>query len=428
MRVLRLVLGLGVLAAALALLSAIAGPSARANEADTTRIRVRILDRDAVRSARVAVETGQLQVHIPDHDAPIATLAPGDTARVTVRATDVALVQPSGGLYATSLQLRAAPDSVRWTLLPDAGPSRSYTGGLHVRPDTSQAEHLVMVNAVPLDDYVAGVVASEYPFDDVAGAKAMAVLVRTYALRAAAKFRGAYDHVDHTASQVYRGAAAVTPLTWRATQATEGQVAVHDGRPIEAVYFSSSGGHTADHEDVWDADRTLPYLRGRPDPYDEASPHHRWTTRINRQALLQGLSAQVGYPVQGFYLGDRADGRRLTHIELLRTDGSRTRIRANDFRLHVAEALPDAGLKSTWFDARREGDVYVFEGRGFGHGVGLSQWGAHAMAQAGHTYREILQFYYTDVAVQRLDGATLPPTPPLADEDPESDPPRRIGW
>jgi stage II sporulation protein D len=88
-------------------------------------------------------------------------------------------------------------------------------------------------------------------------------------------------------------------------------------------------------------------------------------------------------------------------------------------------------MKSTWFDARREGDEYVLDGRGFGHGVGLSQWGAHEMSQRGKSYRDILSFYYDDIRVQRLDGVKVAPTlPPVAKE--ESKPPSRnggrIGW
>jgi stage II sporulation protein D len=105
---------------------------------------------------------------------------------------------------------------------------------------------------------------------------------------------------------------------------------------------------------------------------------------------------------------------------------------ANTFRLVVNHGLNDAPLKSTWFDARRQGDRYVFDGRGFGHGVGLNQWGAHAMAQQGKTYREILNFYYTDVEIQRLDSVDKDPVDAPVARNPRPSPPdtteRRIGW
>ena len=396
--------------------------------ADTTHIRVRVLDQVGVRSALITVNRGALDVRIPGHAAPVLTLSARDSATVSLRSSDIKLRRRSGGLYARSLRFDPVDPQTQWTLTHKETDPRTYTGGIRVRPDTSRTDHLVLVNTVPLGDYVPSVVAGEYPFDDRAGARAMAVLVRTYALRAAAKFKGAYDHVDHSTSQVYRGVSAITDPARTAAAETAGQVATYDDRLIEAVYFSSSGGYTADPDDVWDSSRPYPYLRGRNDPYDAQSPHHRWTTRIDRPALLDGLRAWADHPINGFLIGDRADGRRVTTIELLGDDGTRHSVPANDFRLAVARHVADAELKSTWFDARRDGDEYVFEGRGFGHGVGLSQWGAHAMAEQGFSYREILQFYYTDIEIQHLDGSTLAPSlPPVADEEP-SDEPRRIGW
>ena len=407
----------------------IAGPAEASDAAaDTSHIRVRILDQVGVRAATVTVERGALDVRIPGHAAPVATIAAGDSATLSLRSDDVKLRRTNGGLYARSLRLDPSASDTKWGLTHEDIRPRTYTGGIRVRPDTSRNDHLVLVNAVRLDRYVASVVAGEYPFDDIEGAKAMAVLVRTYALRAAAKFQGAYDHVDHSASQVYRGASAVTDVSRQATAATEGQVVTSNDQLIEAVYFSSSGGHTANPSAVWTADRDHPYLIARNDPYDAQSPHHRWSTRIDRSTLLSALSAWKPYPVTGFYLGDRAEGRRVTHIDLLDDANNRHTVRSNAFRLYVNQNVPGAELKSTWFDARREGNTYVFAGRGYGHGVGLSQWGAHAMAQEGFSYREILTFYYTDVQVQHLDGTPADATlPPVAEQE-STDKPRRIGW
>jgi len=315
-----------------------------------------------------------------------------------------------------------------WTLKVSDGTLRTYSGGLRIEPDPNQAGTLQLVNLVPIEDYVASVVASEYPFeDDLSGSKAMAVVARTYALRAAEKFDGAYDHVDHTLSQVYRGHHAITGTARRAADATRGQVLTHDGTLIEAVYFSSSGGHTANHEDVWEADRVLPYLRGRPDPHDRPSPHHEWTTRIPRTPMLQALTRDQEFQVEGFLIDDRSEEGRVRHVKLLRPDGTTHQMQANAFRLIVSRGVPDVTLKSTWFDARREGDEYVFEGRGYGHGVGLSQWGAHIMADNGAGYQEILRFYYSGVRVERIDGVQVaPPVLPVATD--RVDPPRRLGW
>jgi stage II sporulation protein D len=301
--------------------------------------------------------------------------------------------------------------------------------------DTDDSDGLQLVNMVPLETYVAGVVASEYTLDDTEGMKAMAVVARTYALQGATASNGAYDHVDHVRSQVYRGVGSITAEARSAAEATRGEVLTHEGRIIQAVYSSSSGGHTANNEDVWDADEELPYLRGKRDPYDTASPHDDWQATVSRPALLRALSRHYGLEVNGFLLGDRSADGRVETVDLLGTNGSTRTVSSNDFRLAVNQSLSDVNLKSTLFDARRSGDQYVFEGQGFGHGVGLSQWGAHEMANRGFGYRDILSFYYTDVALTTLDDADaipLEPTTPIASNPaPEAsgtETTRRIGW
>ena len=128
-------------------------------------------------------------------------------------------------------------------------------------------------------------------------------------------------------------------------------------------------------------------------------------------------------------LGERAPDGRLRTIEILRSDDITTEIEASTFRTVLNEGVEGDPLKSTWFNARREGSAYVFEGRGHGHGVGLNQWGAHAMAEQGKSYREILSFYYTGAQIQQLGDTPSPP--PLA-EDPAAEVPdttsTRIGW
>lgn len=399
--------------------------------ADTTAVRVRMTHQEAVDTAVFTVEEHRVGVQVPGGGAPALTLAPGDSLELGLRRSDVYVRQGDRGLYATTLRLTPLDETASWSLRPEDGSSHTYTGTLRFSPDTTDG--LLLVNHVPLEDYVASVVASEYGLEDDAGAKAMAVVARTYGLFATQKFGPEVDHADGTLSQVYEGADVVTTRSRRATESTRGQVLTYDGRPIQAVYFSSSGGHTADNEDVWDAESPRPYLRGRPDPYDEASPHHTWEARVSRSALLRALTRIRDTSVEGFTLGERLSYGRLKTMNVLHSDGSQHSMNANAFRLAVNRRLEDDPLKSTWFDARREGDTYVIEGRGYGHGVGLSQWGAHAMAEEGRDYREILHYYYTDVSIRRHEGTELaPPAEPVAESPAVSAPPDstsgRIGW
>ena len=419
-------LRVGLCAALLVVLGATASATATPLPLDSAHVRVRVMAQRSVASVDIQVREGTLQVRIPN-TPPVLRVRSNQRAVVGVRRNEVSLRRGARGLYAPSLHLVPSNDAV-WTLKLTDGTLRTYSGGLRIEPDPDRAGTLQLVNLVPIEDYVASVVAGEYPFeDDLEGSKAMAVVARTYALRASEKFGGAYDHVDHTLSQVYRGHRAITGTARQAADATRGQVLTHDGTLIEAVYFSSSGGHTANHEDVWDADRVLPYLRGRPDPHDRPSPHHEWTIRIPRQPMLDALTRDQGFQVEGFLIDDRSEEGRVRHVKLLRPDGTTHQMQANAFRLIVSRGVPDVTLKSTWFDARREGDEYVFEGRGYGHGVGLSQWGAHIMADDGADYQEILRFYYTGVRIERIDGVQVaPPVLPVATD--RVDPPRRLGW
>ena len=397
-------------------------------------VRVRVFDR--LSPERVEVETTRrTPVHSSMDRDPLFYLEPGTSATLTMHRGDVRIEHGSHRLAASALYLPASKQTA--TTLRSRGTRRSYSGVFEIRPDGSTLE---IVNAVPLEHYVASVVASEYGLDDEEGAKAMAVVARTYALRGSDKFDSTYTHVDHTISQVYRGLSTITDASRAAAEATLGEVLTYQSHLIEAVYFSSSGGHTANNEDVWDASEDLPYLRGRNDPYDSASPHHTWESSANRATVLRGLERRFGGSVRGFYLGDTANSGRLLTMELLRPNGSREPVQANAFRQAVNRAAGREILKSTWFEARRSGSRYVFAGRGYGHGVGLSQWGAHGMANEGHSYRDILAFYYQGTTITNIDNVEQPPTRLALDEaDGEAPSPagsestgrrssRRIGW
>ena len=235
----------------------------------------------------------------------------------------------------------------------------------------------------------------------------MAVLARTYALHQMQHGEGK-TLSDQVLSQKYDGADRITRAAREATRLTQGEVLTYRGDLIEAVYFSSSGGHTADNETVWNG-APLPYLRGVADPYDTASPHALWRTTIPRDRLLDILSDTYHFRVAGFHLGDRSRDGRIRTIELLRGNQTEKVISSNEFRLLVNRHFGPLQLKSTLFDARRNGNTYVFEGRGFGHGVGLSQYGALEMSRQGHTYRDILAFYFTGVELQQWEsGVSIP--------------------
>jgi stage II sporulation protein D len=357
-------------------------------------VRIRILEREGPQKVKLTAAATPVELFAGDYSAPIARLAAGEAA--TVESANGQLVVIAGDMRMFAERLFVRPENFGQLVLSLERPSRdlrrSYAGELRIDPDGA---NLRVVNAVDLEEYVAAVVSREYGFDDLEGSKAMAVVARTYALRGRT-LGSEYDHVDHVRSQVYEGSDRVLPIAREAAEATRGEVLTYGGELIEAVYFASSGGHTANNEDVWGT-RPLPYLRGKEDPFDAISPHGAWTSTLPRADVLAALSRATGHSVSGFISGDRGPDGRIKSVELLRTSGPRTEVTANRFRLMIMDEFGYQALRSTNFEARRDGESYVFSGSGYGHGVGLNQWGARYLGQNGYDYREILAYYYTDV-------------------------------
>jgi stage II sporulation protein D len=220
--------------------------------------------------------------------------------------------------------------------------------------------------------------------------KAQAVAARSYALyKSSTSGNSVYDLGDTTTWQVYKGLESEAPGTYTAVNATAGQVMIYSGKVILAVFHSSSGGHTENVEDVWK--QPLPYLRGVAD-YDQGAPVYEWTKDFSRSQLSRLISG-VGNVISMTPERTTPQGRVITMI--VKGDRSTRRLSGNDLR----SAL---GLKSTLFVVNPTSDGFQVNGRGFGHGLGLSQWGAHNLAAQGVNYQRILDHYYQNASLARI--------------------------
>ena len=265
---------------------------------------------------------------------------------------------------------------------------RRYRGALRV---LRTRDGLAAVNELPLEDYVASVVASEtYASFGPAALRAQAVAARTYALHE--RLLHAADPWDleaGTASQAYGGADAETPASRAAAEATRGQVLLYGGLPILAAFHATSGGVTASAEEVWGRD--VPYLQSEPVEGEDVSPDTYWRLRVSASELaraLRGLGFDVG-PVRELSVSERSASGRAARV---RVAGARRSAELEGRRLR--QALGEERLRSTAFHVHRDGDGFVFVGTGRGHGVGMSQWGAYAMGEQGASYRAILAHFY----------------------------------
>jgi stage II sporulation protein D len=250
---------------------------------------------------------------------------------------------------------------------------------------------LRVVNRVPLEHYVAGTLGREtYPGWAVETFKAQAVATRTYALHEAARHAdGPFDLEAGTRGQVYGGIDAESAKAVAAAAATRGEYLAWRGRPILAVFHSASGGRTASAEEVWGRD--LPYLVSVPVDHEEDSPDTYWRASVSRTTLgraLAPLGVEVG-PVRELRVVERSPSGRARIVRVRGRDGKRE-IEARALR----DSLGAKVIRSTLFEIRARPDGFLIVGSGHGHGVGMSQWGAEAMAQRGASYREILASFY----------------------------------
>ena len=387
----------------------------------THEIRIRLFERERPTSLELVADGGLVSFYIDNASSAVAELADGERVSINAREDELYAAFQSGAIYALTLRAKPAEGALlRVTRVGEEAltEERNYDGALRLSIDPARSAELLVINETDLETYVAAVLDREYGLGEHEGAKAMAVAIRTYALRSRGRFDEAYDHVDHESSQVFRGVGSVSADALRAARETAGEVLTYGNELIEAVYFASSGGHTADNDFVWTS-APLPYLRGKPDPFDD-DPEKAWQSTVSRARLLESLSARYGAPVEGFLIEDRSKDGRVRSVALVLPDEKRQVIRGIEFRRIVNETFGSKTVKSTNFTAVRRQDSYLFEGVGHGHGVGMAQWGAYGMARRGRDYRDILSYYYTGVRLARIDELAAlnlaPAVPPVTDE------------
>lgn len=266
---------------------------------------------------------------------------------------------------------------------------RWYRGSIALVPTDSG---LTAVNNVNLEHYLYSVIGAEMSANwPIEALKAQAVAARSYALYQREQ-RGTrtYDLGDTQGWQVYKGVETEAQSTHAAVQATAGQVMVYNGKIIEAFFHSSSGGHTENVEDVWTEPRA--YLRGVPD-YDRGAPVYEWSSNIS-VSQLSNLIYGVGNVVNLQPEKTTQTGRVIA-MRVIGDGGQRT-IDGEDIQKLL-------GLKSTRFSIQKANGMFQIYGRGFGHGVGLSQWGAHNLALSGANYQQMLYHYYQNATLAKLE-------------------------
>lgn len=267
----------------------------------------------------------------------------------------------------------------------------SYLGEIEI---WKGSEGYYLVNVVALEDYVKGVVSSEVGINWPEEAlKAQAVLARTYALTHIIRNRNKnfYDVTSSVFHQVYKGVEGSETVE-KAVNDTQGEIITFNKEPIMAFYHACSVGKTEDAKDVFGSDQ--PYLRAVEVPFTP-SPYTFWERKITFETLQKVLSINKILNVEIQSLTDTGRVRELKFF-----DGKNHKvIKATELRRILNwSLLPSTMIKNI----RIEQDGLVFEGHGYGHGVGMCQWCAFQMAQDGKNYREILQYFYPGTDILKI--------------------------
>ena len=295
---------------------------------------------------------------------------------------------------------------------------RRYLDTLELR---TRGSGTLLINELGMDDYVAGIaeMPTNWPMEAL---KAQAVAARTYGWYVMR--RNTYDGYDICATvscQVFRGADVVLDSDhgdrWReAVDATSGEVLVgDDGEPVLARYYSTSGGQTYANEEVFPSSGEHDHLVSIEDPYDVVSPYHRWTVRFTRERFdtlaARGARLSATVPVaDAERVGAVRDPR--ARIRVTGEDGTEVEVTAGEFRDFISQVAPDSfpddyppmrddGLRplpstvpTARYDVEVTDDEVILHGQGWGHGVGMGQYGALGRADDGASYLDILGTYY----------------------------------
>ena len=281
--------------------------------------------------------------------------------------------------------------------------AQRYRGVLDIiqRPN----KKLLIINTIELEQYIRGVlyheVSHRWPMEAM---KAQAVAARTYALYQMKKNKNdEYDVTSDIYSQVYGGKSAERFRTNIAVKRTLGKILVYNNKVLPAYFHASCGGHTENAKNIWG--ENLPPLAGVPCSFCALAPHANWKKNFRSKDIQDKLNAN------GYHVGQIVDIRvvsrnesgRINNLLFTDRDGKKTIIPGIKFRAVIG---PDT-IKSNKYEVVMKGYYFDLIGKGWGHGVGMCQWGAHQMAEERHKYDEILSFYYPGAKI--VDYREQPP-------------------
>lgn len=263
---------------------------------------------------------------------------------------------------------------------------RNYGGAISFRVNNKKLD---IVNRVDMDEYLKGVLPKEMsPSFPMESLKAQALCSRSFAINNYNKFiKNGYNLDDTTRSQVYYGKDVEEKTTNKAVEETVGQVIKYDGKVAETIFCASSGGYTVASSEAWGGN-SVPYLISKEDPYSV----HPWKYEL-KNSDLKKLNLSDVFSVSLDY----NNSNRVNNLTFSTSKGD-VKIKATDFRKKIGNTI----IKSTLFDVNVIGNKVFVSGKGYGHGVGMSQYGAVEMAKKGSNYKDIIEFYFPGTNIEKI--------------------------
>lgn len=274
-----------------------------------------------------------------------------------------------------------------------------YRGNIIIR--LSKNGKLNIINEVNIEDYLKGVLPKEVNSDwNIEVLKAQAVISRSYAIKNMQ--RHSSDNFNLCSSvhcQVYGGASIEKEKCNKAINDTKKQIVTFKGELAQTVFHASCGGYTEDPKYIWDWKQETPaYLKGTKDKYCSKSPHNKWNCTISETTIRKKL-LNAGYKIdtiKNIKLSGNTVGHAKEFVIIKHKKGT-LKLNTYKFRLAVDSHLIKSAMIN---DIHKKGESFIFTGRGWGHKIGLCQWGAKEMAEKGFSYKDILNHYYPKTEIE----------------------------
>lgn len=354
----------------------------------TADIRIRLFHPSLIHSLMISCPAGSYSLASTEYNN--RSIKEGDNIFLRVY-QDALWMRDKDGRWSQVHDILFTPlterSSLRFKPAEPVLPDREYLGKIKVSLIHGNIE---LINIIDLEQYIMGVVMSEAgPSVPDGFYKVQAIICRTYAIKNLDKhISEGYNLCDDVHCQVYKGMHHWDENIEIAVEVTEGLIITDtDSVPVVAAFHSNSGGETQGSEKVWLT--PLPYLKSVLDPFSIGQPNERWEVVISAEEWLDYLKKN------GFTIGKKPD---YLHFEFARQHRSRY-YQVGEKKIECRKIREDWNLKSSFFSVVFQNGSFHLKGKGYGHGVGLSQEGAINMSRKGYHYTEILNFYYHNIHI-----------------------------